>query len=139
MNEIPTNWRQVGRTANTTYFTDKIGYLIAWPDEKSTDNEATAIENRDFQADYFSKHGMPGGVVIFFDRMVNQNRGARKVYAEGTNPKLTAAVALVGGSMLARAMGSFFMGLSKPPVPIKMFATIAQAQSWLATKVPNQS
>ena len=137
MNEIPTSWVHVGRTANTMYFTDKTGFLIAWPDEKSTDNEATAIENRDFQASYFRKHGAPGGIVIFFDRMVNQNRGARKVYAEGTNPKILAAVALVGGSMLARAMGSFFMGLSKPPVPIKMFATIGPAQAWLATKMPS--
>ena len=68
--------------------------------------------------------------MIFFDNMVSQDKDARRAYQTDADPALMRGVALVGGSMLARAIGSFFLGISRPRVALKMFGTLEQARHW---------
>ncbi len=121
----------VGRSVNTTYFAANPRVLIAWPDEGTLDTGPTASENIDFQMEYFSRLGQPGIVVIYFDRLQGQDRGARKVYSARTEKSWALGIVLVGGSLLTRALGSFFMGLSRPVVPIRMFETLEDASGWI--------
>jgi hypothetical protein len=37
---------------------------------------------------------------------------------------------MIGGSMLARAIGSFFLGLARPRVPFKLVATFPEGMAW---------
>ena len=67
--------------------------------------------------------------MIFFDRMTSQDKDARKVY-ERMDDVLT-GTAMVGGSALTRAMISFFLGIARPRVPIKLFAEFGDAVAWL--------
>ncbi len=121
----------VGRTSNTRYFAQDSRVLIAWPDEGALDTAETATENVEFQIVYFRSVGAPGIVMIFFDRMKGQDRGARQVYTARANESWTIGIALVGGSLLSRAIAAFFMGLSKPRVPIRLFATEEEAAPWI--------
>lgn len=123
--------QSVGRTSNSSYFAAEPRILIAWPDEGTLDTAETAAENSAFQIQYF--HGLDnrGVVVIYFDRMQGQDRGARKAYSARTNDTWALGIVLIGGSLLSRALGSFFMGLSRPTVPIRLFASYEAASPWI--------
>lgn len=119
----------LGESANTDYFALDDDVLVGIPRQGSLDDGSTAQSNADFQIGFFRERGRKGGVVIFFDRMANQNREARKVYAE--MDVAVTATALVGGSALTRAMASFFLGIARPKVPVKLFADFEGAVRWL--------
>lgn len=118
-----------GRTINTDYFAVDDDVLVAVPFEGSRDDGASARSNRDHQASYFRARGRKGGVIIFFDRMKSQDREARTIYAD-MDTELT-ATALVGGSMLTRAMASFLLGIARPKVPLKLFPNFELALEWV--------
>jgi hypothetical protein len=59
-------------------------------------------------------------------------RPARRHYADpGSEIAYASAMALVGSSPVARAIGNFAIGLSQPRRPLKMFSTEAEALEWL--------
>ncbi len=123
-------WRPLGETANTRYFEIEPAIVIAVPHAGTSDTEPTARENQAFQNDHWRKAGHGGVVLVLFDRMVSQDAGARRVYQTEPDLRVMRATALVGGSLLGRAMISFFSRISKPRVPVKTFATIDEAITW---------
>lgn len=122
-------WKPIGESSNSRYFEIEKGLIAALPHQGSKDDLASARDNLDFQHRYWREHG-PGVVLVFFDAMVSQDKEARSVYQTGTDPALMLGTALVGGSLLSRAMGSFFLGLSKPKTPLKMFGKVDDALAW---------
>lgn len=121
--------QRFGESENTVYYSLDDDVLVAVPHEGSRDTGSSARSNRDAQVRYFREKGRKGGVIILFDRMTSQDKDARKVY-EGMDDALTCS-ALVGGSMLSRAMFSFFLGISRPKVPVKLFADVESALRWI--------
>ena len=71
--------------------------------------------------------------------MASQDKEARRVYQSEPEPALMLGSALVGGSLLSRAMGSFFLGLSRPKIPVKMFATLDEAMVWAKKILPTEA
>lgn len=55
-------------------------------------------------------------------------RGARKIFA--SSPASSRAALLVG-SPLSRTLGNFFLALSRPSMPVKLFDDEADAIAWL--------
>lgn len=129
INPDTSGWKHVGDTTNTRYYLIEPHVLGAVPNQGSSDDAASARANTDFQNAFLRENG-GGAVVIFFDRMVSQDKDARRVYQTEPDPTVFHGAALVGGSALSRAMGSFFLGLSKPKVPLKMFASTEAALEW---------
>ncbi len=125
------SWRMVGETSNTDYYVDDEGVLLALPRKGVHDTGATAIENIKFQKAHYDANDDPPLVAIFFDRLASQDRAARKIYADDPSLQWSLGFALIGGTMLSRAMGSFFLGLTRPQAPLKMFASLAAARPWL--------
>ena len=122
-------WTRIGETSNSTYYEITARILAAVPLPGSRDDEDTAKENLDFQQTALAKVG--GGVVlVFFDNMVSQDKNARRVYQTVPDPAVLRGTALVGGSLMSRAMGSFFLGLSKPRVRLQMFGSAEEAVAW---------
>lgn len=121
--------RHFADSENTVYYSLDDDVLIAVPHEGSRDTGSSAHSNREVQVRYFRGKGKKGGVIIFFDRMTSQDKDARKIY-EGMDDALTCS-ALVGGSMLTRAMFSFFLGISRPRVPVKLFGDVESALRWI--------
>jgi hypothetical protein len=127
-------WESVGETSNTRYFLVEERVLAGVPPAGSVDDARSARENIDFQQGYFRKN-KPGVVIIFFDNLVSQDKGARAVYQTQGDPTVLVGTALVGGNLLSRAMGSFFMGLSKPKVAVKMFPSLDEAVVWAHQRI----
>lgn len=127
------SWKKLGATSNTQYYEIEPGILGAVPDQGMSDDEQSARQNNVFQMEYFRGSRKPGCVVVFFDRMKGQDAAARRVYQREPDSKLLLGTALVGGSLLGRAMASFFLGLSKAQVPVKLFGDLGDALLWART------
>ena len=125
-----TSWKKLGATANTQYYEIEPGILGAIPHQGTSDDEQTARQNNVFQMEYFRGGRLAGCVVVFFDRMKGQDAGARRVYQREPDSTLLLGTALVGGTLLGRAMASFFLGLSKTQVPVKLFGDLHEALHW---------
>lgn len=57
---------------------------------------------------------------------------ARSAFAEGDGIKLMSACALVVGSPVNRLLGNFFLTVSKPVTPTKLFTSHEAAAEWLS-------
>lgn len=77
--------------------------------------------------------GRRQAVIVLVDRVVSQDSGSRRVWSRVRPDESRYAQALVCNSRLARAIGSFFLGLNRGPVPTKMFETIDDAVAWCAS------
>ena len=124
------SWKKLGATSNTEYYEVEPGILAALPHLGASDDESSARQNNLFQMEYFRASQRPGCVLVLFDRMKGQDAGARRVYQREPDSKLLLGTGLVGGTLLGRAMASFFLGMSKTQVPVKLFGDFNDALQW---------
>jgi hypothetical protein len=133
---VPEQWKLLGRTYNTHYYLLADDVLIVLPDKGLKDDGASAHVNIDYQTAYARLLGRRCCVVVVIDSLTSQDSEARRIYAAGMQPTLFYAAALIVTSPLARAIGSFFLGLTKPAVPTKLFESVDAAIAWVATQRP---
>lgn len=133
---LPDSLTDIGRTRNTRYLKGPDDVVIVLPDEGAKDDAASARENVDFQMGYARELGRKCAFVVMMGPLLSQDAGAREVYATGMDPELTFASALVASNLLSRAIASFFVGLSKPKVPLKLFDSVEHALEWCETQRP---
>lgn len=133
------NWQRVGSTANTEYRTPRGAgdILIVLPEVGLRDDAASARMNIEFQVQYAARVGRPCAVVVLLGSLTSQDAEARRIYASGMQPERFFAVSLVVTSALSRAIGSFFLGLSRPSVPTKMFGDFDKAIAWAESQRPS--
>jgi hypothetical protein len=130
----------VGHTQTARYFTVDSYALLAVMNEGAVDTTETAADNVDFFRAHFSELGIRGGLVMFLDGGASQDPGARRLYASGSDPSVLSCFALVGSTLLARAIASFFLGLTRSRVPTAFFETLTEANPWIdALTVPARS
>ncbi len=126
--------RAVGTTVNTQYYTppDEPDLLLVVPAMGIVDRPELAKVNVAFQVNYArALGGRRCGVVVFMDHLFGQDAESRRVYAEELTVDAFFGVGLVVPSPLSRAIGSFFIGLSKPAMPTRLFKTVDDALQWL--------
>jgi hypothetical protein len=128
-------WTKFGQTANADFYEIEPGLLAVVPFDGSTDDEATAKASVEMQLNYLRPKGQKAGVIIFMDNIAQQTASARAAYRDLPDPAYQACFALVGGTTFGRAVGSVFLGLSKPRVATQMFATLEQAMKWCHSQV----
>ena len=133
---VPEQWTLLGRTYNTHYYLLADDVLIVLPDKGLKDDGASARVNIDYQTAYSRLLGRPCCVIVVIDSLTSQDSEARRIYASGMQTSLFYAVALIVSNPLARAIGSFFLGLSKPGVPTRLFESVEAAAAWVATERP---
>jgi hypothetical protein len=63
-------------------------------------------------------------------------REARAYYASREAAQLFTATALLVDSPVSRAIGNFFLGLNRPEMPTRLFASEGEALAWLRTFLP---
>jgi hypothetical protein len=120
----------VGKTATTDFAMADPDILIGTPRPGTVDNVESAKANVEFEGKYARELGKRICVVILVDNLLAQDAETRRVYTEGLGEDSIYGVALVSGSSMGRAIASFFMGLSKPKVPTKIFDSIQSAIAW---------
>ncbi|MBZ5557557.1 MAG: hypothetical protein LAO77_09830 [Acidobacteriia bacterium] len=131
---VPAEWKPVGSTINTRYFEAGRDVLIVMPEQGLKDDGPSARANMDFQTRHALASGRRCAVVVMMSSLVSQDGDARRVYAAGMDPKVFFAAALVVTNPLARAIGSFFLGLTRPGVPTRLFESIESALAWVDTQ-----
>jgi hypothetical protein len=128
--------KPLGKTSNTDYSALDDDILLVAPHQGTKDHGTSARENVDFQTSWAVGTGRRCGVVVIMSSLTSQDGDARRIYAEGMNPQVFYGAALVVGNPLARAIGSFFMGLSKPKIETRLFDSIDAATAWLRSVRP---
>jgi hypothetical protein len=131
---VPEQWKPLGRTLNTHYYLLAEDVLIVLPDKGLKDDGPSAQVNIDYQTAYARMLGRRCCVIVVLDSLTSQDSEARRIYAAGMQPTLFYAAALIVSQPLARAIGSFFLGLTRPAVPTKLFETVEDASAWIATQ-----
>jgi hypothetical protein len=63
--------------------------------------------------------------------MKSLEREARKYYAGEEAAKVACAVALIVDTPVSRVLGNFYLGISKPHLPTRLFSLEAEALEWL--------
>jgi hypothetical protein len=134
--KVPEQWKPLGRTYNTHYFLLSDDVMIVLPDKGLRDDGASARANIDYQTAYSRLLGRRCCVIVVIDSLTSQDSEARRIYAAGMQPTLFYAAALIVTNPLARAIGSFFLGLTKPSVPTRLFESVDAAAAWVATQRP---
>jgi hypothetical protein len=132
-------YKEVGKTANTVVYTleSDPDILIIVPGEGTMDNAKDARENVLYFHNYARSLGKSCGSVVIMANMLSQDAEARRAYQE-MDTDLFYAGGLVVEDALSRALGSFFVGLSRPKVPTRLFDTVDKAIEWLKTMRPKQ-
>jgi hypothetical protein len=120
----------IGETTNSKCYMIEPDIMLAVPHAGTRDTEVTARENAAFQIGYFRDHGVCGVVLIMADRIQSLEKEARRVYQDEIGPPHVRAAGMIGVSLLARAIGSFLIGLSKPRIPFKLFGSLEAATTW---------
>lgn len=59
------------------------------------------------------------------------SREARKFYSREDAGQLVSAIGLQISSPVSHVIGTLFLGLNKPPVPVRLFTTEVEAVEWL--------
>ncbi len=126
-----TGWTKIGTSANADFWLVEPHILAVVPFEGTEDTEATARQSVTIQLEYLRAHGMRAGVIVFMDPVIEQSAGARTMYRDLPDPTFQICYALVGSSAFGRAVGSVFLGLSRPKVPTKMFGSFEDAAAWI--------
>ena len=130
--EIDTSaWTPIGSTEKCDNFIVTPYLMVMVPKEGMRDTAESAREQVQFQDDYWAKVGHAGCVAIFMDRIVDQEAGARDVYAETTHGAMTLGYALIGSTFWGRAIAAVYTGLKKPPIPTRFFASLEAAMPWI--------
>src|SRR5690606_6235065 len=128
-------WKRAGGTGAGGYFYAAPGVLVAVPApgymQSAADAERSLVECHRI----VRKDGRPHAIIVLVDRVASQDGTARRVWASANDHDLRCGMALVCQSALARAIGSFFIGLNRPIVPTKMFKAYPEALAWTTAVV----
>lgn len=123
--------RLVGTLNNTNYSACGLDILVAQPGPGYKDNAELARAAVGFQQDFARGLGKKCGLVIVMNNLLTQDAASRKIYSDGTTPELFYGVAFVVNNPLARAIGSFALGLARVEMPITLVDSVDGGIAWL--------
>ncbi|AKU93791.1 hypothetical protein AKJ09_00455 [Labilithrix luteola] len=124
-------WQHLGSSSNAEFYLVETEILAVVPYERCEDNEKTARESLAFQTAHWRSVGHRGAAIIFMDRVLVQDGGARTVYEEESHGLLTTCFALVGETFFGRVTASVYTGLKKPAIPTQVFRSLEDALPWI--------
>ena len=110
--------------------------MLCVPKANFVDTPQMAKASADFQSAYARKVGEKCATVVIMSNILSQDAETRRIYRELAENGLFFGAALVVDSPLSRALASFFIGLTKPKIPLKLFDTVEKSVEWLRTLRP---
>jgi hypothetical protein len=119
-----------GGTAAGRYLRLAPGILVAVPEAGYQQTEEGARRSLAECDRIAAEEGRRQAVIILVDRVVSQDARSRRVWSASRSSETRCAQALVCTTLLARAIGSFFLGLTRAHIPTRMFATLDDAATW---------
>lgn len=123
--------KKLGSTSNADIYEVEADILLIVPHQDSTDTEVTARQSVTFQDAHWRAAGHRGAVAVYMDTIIEQDSGARGVYANETLHTLSTCYALVGETFFGHAAASVFTGLARPGPPTQIFPSLEAAFPWM--------
>jgi hypothetical protein len=121
-------WTKVGGTAAGAYYELEPRILFALPHPGYVqDAEGARRSLAEFNR-IAGERGQAHVAIVLLDRVVSQNAAARRVWSDEVDQKLMCGMVMVCSSLLARAIGSFYIGLNRPQTPVSMVASLDQGR-----------
>lgn len=94
--------------------------------------EVTLADAEESMAAYWKiNQGKRRPMVVDSSRMKSLAREARYYYAGEEAAKAACAVGLLVGTPVSRVLGNFYIGLSNPHLPTRLFSSEDEALEWL--------
>jgi hypothetical protein len=130
-------YKEIGKTTNASIYIAESDpdIMIIVPRKGTMDNATDAHENVAYFHSYARALGRPCASLVIMANMLSQEPEARRAY-QNIDASLFYAAGLVVEDALSRALGSFFIGLSRPHVPTRLFDSADKAIEWLKTMRP---
>ncbi len=132
-------YQSVGTDDNSDYYLTDADILLAIPKAGMVDTPQKARTASDFMNAYVRQAGKKFGTVVVMANVLSQDAETRRIYQNLAGNGLYFGLALVVDSALSRALASFFMGFSKPSIPIQLFDTVEKGTEWLRTIRPQST
>jgi hypothetical protein len=127
---VQAGWERLPGTAAGAYYRIEPDLIVALPNP-SLRQSAEAAEASLNALDAIARSaGRKQGVLVLIDQVASQDAGARRVWSTPRHQETRCCQGLVSSTLLARAIGSFFLGLNKAAVPTRMFADLESAAAW---------
>jgi hypothetical protein len=122
------------RTRAATHFLGDDGIVRAILDEGA--EETLADAKASVEAVFQVSNGTKRPLLVDLRKVKSQDRGARVYYSGPESLSSSLGIAILMGSPISRMLGNFFLGFSKPKVPLKLFTSEADAIQWLKELLP---
>jgi hypothetical protein len=136
MNDL-SQYQYIGTVENQAeYYAVDPDIMLIVPKEGMVDTPQLARASADYQSAYARKVGRKCATVVIMSNILSQDAETRRVYRELAENGLFFGAALVVDNALSRALAGFFIGLSKPRIPMKLFDTVEKSIEWLRTIRP---
>lgn len=129
--EPHSDWEHIGTSMNSDVYRMRDDVIVVIPHADTRETEETARSNLQVQAEFWKRQGHGGGAIILMDPILEQDAGARAVYANEAGEVGTTCFALVSESYFAMATSQVYTGLARPSVPIEVFRSLEDAISWI--------
>ena len=120
-------WTWAGSSGVGAYYWAAKDVLVAVPDLGIVQDEQKALGSLAEFNRIAESVGRRLAVIVLVDRVTSQDSASRRVWSRPQQRQTRCALALVCESALARAIGSFFIGLNRPPTPTRMFRNYERA------------
>lgn len=128
--EIQRDWERLPGTDSGSYYRIAPDVVLALPRAGFRQTEGAAQASLTALDRIARDAGRKQCMVVLLDRVASQDTAARRVWSSPRPGESRCAQALVCDTLLARAIGSFFLGLSKSAVPTRIFPDLDSAASW---------
>lgn len=118
---------QTSRVARLWLGEDGIVRIIHVPGAKVTLEDA-----QETMAAYLKLNkGKRRPLLVDTKTMKSMTRETRQYYAGGEAAKVASAAAIIVGTPVSRVLGNFYIGLSNPHLPSRLFSSEDEALEWL--------
>lgn len=98
----------------------------------ATGAEVTLEDAKETMAAYLKLNkGKRRPLFIDTKTMKSMSRETRKYYAGEEAAKVASAAAIIVGTPVSRVLGNFYLGLSNPHLPSRLFSSEDEALAWL--------
>jgi hypothetical protein len=95
-------------------------------------SDVTLEDAQESMAAYLQiKQGKRRPLFVDTSQMKSLAREARHLYASEEAARVASAVGLIVGTPVSRVLGNFYLGLSNPHLPTRLFASESEALEWL--------
>lgn len=116
-------------TSSGHIWIDEDGIIIAVGSNHQLHTLEHAIENTRVNAQLAA--GIRRPFMIDMNKVKSMSREAREYYAGPEPEKIMTAMAILTTSAVGKVVANFFLMLTKPPIPTRMFTNFDEARAWL--------